>query len=86
VGKLFGEEYAEKQLVTMINEVRNWLKHFTNGEDLEFDSKEAAAELIERASTNFYNLTGEETEGMRKFLASQIDTNNAHIRNDDSDA
>jgi hypothetical protein len=85
VGKLFGVESPEKQVRTNLNEVRNWLKHFTNGEDLEFDSRDAAAELIERANSNYMKLTGDEAEGMPNFLRFQIDPNNAHVRIDDSD-
>ena len=81
--RLFGEQYNETHVASMINDVRNWLKHFTEGKDLEFDEEEAAADLIDRASNNYSmltGLTGEETEDMRRFLSSRIDPHNAAVR------
>ena len=51
---LFKERYTEKHLASMTNEVRNWLKHFTEGNDLTFNEKDAAASLIDRACTNYH--------------------------------
>lgn len=76
---LFKERYTEKHLASVINEVRNWLKHFTGGKDLVFDAKVAAIDLIDRACKNYFELTGEETNGMRRFMSSQINLNNAVV-------
>ena len=59
----------ENKLSTQLNEVRDWLKHY-KGKNLEFDAKEAAAELIDRAISNYYQLTGQKTAEMIRFTGS----------------
>ena len=46
----------------------------------------AAADLIDRACTNYFDLTGQETEIMQRFLSSIISVENAHARSTDSDS
>jgi hypothetical protein len=77
---IFREQCSEKQLATMINEVRNWLKHYSKEQDLTFDEKKASAELIDGACTNFFRFPRAETEGMRRFTSAQINTDNANSR------
>jgi len=52
-----------------LNLYRNWLKHYQPAEfELAIDAKDAAAELIDRAVMNFFQLTERETAQMRRFL------------------
>ena len=52
--------------------VRNWLKHhYKEQPELQFDEKEAAFDLIDRAVTNYFQLTSNETDQMRRFLEYQ---------------
>jgi hypothetical protein len=60
-----------RELVRQLNDVRDWLKHYTDGKDLDFDAKEAAAALIDRAVTNYYQLTGRKTGEMTRFTGQQ---------------
>ena len=54
------------------NEYRNWLKHFKPELDEFFvDAESAAAELIERAVENFYQVTGRDTPQTERFLEYQ---------------
>src|SRR6266436_4293163 len=39
---------SNKELISQLNEVRDWLKHYTGGKNLEFDEKEAAFAFIDR--------------------------------------
>lgn len=55
-----------------LNFYRNWLKHYHKDDfELYIDAEDAAAELIDRAVTNFFQLTGKETKHMRRFLEYQ---------------
>ena len=55
-----------------LNFYRNWLKHYQEDDfELHIDAKDAASELIDRAVTNFFQLTSRETEQMRRFLEYQ---------------
>lgn len=52
-----------------LNFYRNWLKHYCKDDfELDIDPEDAAVELIDRAVTNFFQLTGKETTHMRRFL------------------
>src|SRR6185295_13568643 len=51
----------------VLNEVRNWLKHYRYNEDLDFDDRDAAASLIDRAVSNYFKLTGQKTPTMIRF-------------------
>lgn len=55
-----------------LNFYRNWLKHYREDDfELYIDAKDAASELIDRAVTNFFQLTNRETEQMRRFVEYQ---------------
>ena len=55
-----------------LNFYRNWLKHYQKDDfELHIDTEDAAGELIDRAVTNFFQLTGRETKQMRRFLEYQ---------------
>ncbi|WP_310646505.1 hypothetical protein [Limnohabitans sp.] len=59
-----------------LNEYRNWLKHFIPELDEFFiDAESAAAELIERAVENFYQVTGRDTSQTERFLEFQRNRN-----------
>ncbi len=69
--KLFGQELPRKHAIGKINEVRDWLKHYTDGSSLEFDAYSAAYDMIDRAITNFFNVSGPESDLMRSFRESR---------------
>jgi hypothetical protein len=59
-----------------LNEYRNWLKHFIPELDEFFiDAESAAADLIERAVENFYQVTGRDTSQTERFLEFQRNRN-----------
>ena len=56
----------------VLNFYRNWLKHYQPDDfELYIDAEEAAGELIDRATSNFFQLTSRETRQMRRFLEYQ---------------
>jgi hypothetical protein len=56
----------------VLNFYRNWLKHYQEDDfELYIDAEEAASELIDRAVSNFFQLTSRETQQMRRFLEYQ---------------
>ncbi len=63
---IVGSSYKEKDFVRISNFFRNGFKHYTDGEPIVF-SGWAAVEMLNRAITNYFRLTGAETELMRKF-------------------
>jgi len=68
---LFDERLEAKDAISHINMVRDWLKHFRDGSDLEFDARERASEIIDRAVSNYFHLTGNESTQMRQFMERQ---------------
>ena len=60
-----------KKLIEQLNDVRDWLKHYIGGKDLEFDAKEAASALIDRAVSNYYQLTKDQSAEMIRFTSQQ---------------
>jgi len=79
---LCGEKKTfEKSMIDDLNLVKNWLKHyFPNSEslhiDVDSDCKEIAYDLIDRASSNYVQAFGDETEQMRRFLEFQLNEHN----------
>lgn len=65
------EEYKaideKKGLLSLLNEYRNWLKHFSEDEELFIDSKAAAFDLIDRAHENWIALGEEDSAQMLRF-------------------
>lgn len=67
VGKsVHGEEWSPKVFITMANEFRDGLKHYTDGQPITVP-REAAVEIIDRALENYWQLTAQETPLMRRF-------------------
>lgn len=62
---------TQKSIISDLNDVRDWLKHYRDGKDLEFDAKEAAFALIDRAVLNYYQLTSDKTAEMIRFTTQQ---------------
>ncbi len=58
--------YKEKDFVSISNYFRNGFKHYNEGESIVF-SGWAPVEMLNRAITNYFRLTGSETELMKKF-------------------
>ena len=67
IKKFGGETPSRKEAIANVNRVRDWLKHYKDGTDLEFDAKWEAHEIIDRAISSYFELIGEETELMRRF-------------------
>jgi hypothetical protein len=61
------EEWPPKLFVTMANEFRDSLKHYTDGQSVTVP-REAAIEILDRAIENYWLLTGDETPLMRRFM------------------
>ena len=78
---LFGEDLPEKQISSRANEMRNSLKHWSQGKPkvIEFDARTEAKDMLNRAVDNYYNLTGELTPTMDKFQNENV-SDNAHLR------
>ena len=64
------EEIKKKDIVSLANYYRDHCKHFKDGKDTFFSVDFEAAHLIDRASRNYFKLTGAETEEMVKFRES----------------
>ena len=55
-----------------LNFYKNWLKHYREDDfELCIDTQEATSELIDRAVSNFFQLTHRETKQMKRFLEYQ---------------
>ena len=73
IGKqVYGEQWHEKTFVTIANYFRDGFKHYTDGSPITIN-REGASEIIERAISNYYALTGNESELMQKFNAAMFD-------------
>ncbi len=68
-----GKQKSHSKIVaSVLNFYRNWLKHYCEDDfETNIDAEEAAAELIDRAVTNFFRLTSRESREMRRFLEYQ---------------
>lgn len=65
------EEYKaideNKGLLSLLNEYRNWLKHYCEDQQLFIDSEAAAFDLIDRAHENWIALDEEDSAPMLRF-------------------
>ena len=62
------EALGKDGVIRELNEYRNWLKHYcAENSILYVDAEDAAYELIDRAVTNCFAVTGSETAGMERF-------------------
>jgi len=61
------EAKSRKELSNMVNYFKNRLKHYNDEGSLTFSVDYYAAEVIDRASTNYFLYTGNETKLMEKF-------------------
>jgi hypothetical protein len=64
---IFKEDWPAKDFAELANYFRNGLKHITNGAPITL-SREAAAEIIERAIANLWKLEGKESPRVRRFM------------------
>ena len=62
-----GEKWPPKTFASMANHFRNNLKHLGDGEPMEIP-KDAAGHILDRAISNYFKLTGNETELMKRFM------------------
>lgn len=60
-------EKPKQQTEQWFNKERNALKHWNGDESLEFDALENAREMLARATSNYYEITEDLTEPMRRF-------------------
>ena len=73
--QLFGEAPTEKEVVARANDARNRLKHGSPGKPIEFDAKEEAKDMLDRAIDNYYELTSELTDTMQRFQTMHVRDN-----------
>lgn len=59
----------EKEIATLILQTRNELKHYAGDDELEFDLRADAHEMLERAIANYQMLTGLVLPEMLRFWA-----------------
>lgn len=62
-----GRALDSKSFNRLANGIRNGLKHLDNGAPLQFDLEDAAADIVDRAVSNFWKLTSQETQNMERF-------------------
>lgn len=62
-----GEDWSPKMFVTMANQFRDDLKHYTDGQPITVP-REAAAEILDRAIENYWQLTGQKTPLIDRFM------------------
>jgi hypothetical protein len=71
VGRALGHEPATAKAVADIaNRARNAVKHLNaaEGPTVWIDAEEAAADMLDRAITNYFGLTGDQSAQMGEFL------------------
>jgi hypothetical protein len=75
LARKFGETTPnlDKLVADMMNQTRNELKHYAGDEMLEFDLREDAHEMLERAIANYTGLTGKFLAEVQNFWASTGD-------------
>jgi hypothetical protein len=75
---------ARRRIISMVNDVRDWLKYYKPSVTTKrFDAVEAAQDLIEHATNNYWKLLTKETAEMVRFQEHRVDLSNAHIRRAD---
>ena len=62
------EKKTRRELISDENRVKDWLKHYQDGTDLQFNAKEEAHTLIERAVSTYAAVTGSVSDPMRPFF------------------
>lgn len=69
LAKSLGEDAhkLDSTIADLINQTKNELKHYSGDDELEFDLKEDAIELIDRAIANYTMLTGNALDEMVDF-------------------
>ena len=79
--KLYDEELSERDVAIRANYARNKLKHWSTGDSktVEFDAKEEAEDMLDRAIDNYHSLTQNLTPAMECFQKMHV-SNNAQIR------
>ena len=65
--RMFDSEANEKKLSEILNGIRNGLKHLGSGEKMEFEAEEYAVDILDRAVSNYFFLTGKESARMENF-------------------
>jgi hypothetical protein len=61
------EEWAAKDFRDMANQIRNGLKHYSDGDDIDVP-RDAAEEMIDRAIENLLSLSLSPSEHVQRFL------------------
>lgn len=60
-------EMTEKEIGTIINEARNWLKHYDDGAPIVMNPKNEAIWMLQQAVDNYFRLNETWTEKMEPF-------------------
>ena len=85
---LFDEDLAEREVSERANWVRNLLKHWSPGQPkvVEFDAPEEAKDMLDRAISNYFQLTGNPTSAMQQFKDMHVQDNpQIHPRRKDNE-
>jgi hypothetical protein len=70
--EIHGEQWEEKDFRGMANQIRNGLKHYTDGDDIDVPS-DAAEEMIDRAVENLLSLLESPSEDVQRFMKWQTE-------------
>lgn len=62
-----GRKPCPRTFNDLANGIRNGLKHYQDGKDIEFDPEQEAMDIIQRSISNLFKITGEETVNMTRF-------------------
>ncbi len=78
---LYDLELTKGEISRRANEARNRLKHWSSDKPrtIEFDARNEAKDMLNRAIDNYYSLTENLTAAMQRFQE-EVVTNNAHVR------
>ena len=73
--RLDDDGLSKEEIVARANYARNRLKHWPPRGPMTFDAKEEATDLLDRAVENYYKLTSDLTDPMRRFQAMHVEDN-----------
>ena len=73
--RLYGEAPSEEEVAAEANYARNRLKHWPPRGSMSFDAREEAKALLDRAVDNYFELTSDLTDAMRRFQEMHVGNN-----------
>ena len=61
------ETLTSNEFNELANGIRNGLKHFRDGESMDFKPEQEAVNILDRALENYFAITGKESDLMKQF-------------------